>query len=190
MLWCQHRSADYRLRRDGAHSWPPTGASFPQASARWTRIPHVGKPTWRRPIGRRSRTRLSRLGQRPSTTTVHLFGATHKRCSTPTRSIRASAPAPPKDRIAARPHEEPENDQQHAEDDRARNEHHDPRDDKGYGDDPQNQTDVTTHGDLPTHAWFLSHPRPDRPRPCRGDGARPCASVGEPTAGAASTPRR
>jgi hypothetical protein len=41
-------------------------------------IPHVGKPTWRRPIGRRSRTRLGRLGQRPSTTNVHLFGATRK----------------------------------------------------------------------------------------------------------------
>jgi hypothetical protein len=68
MLWCQHRGADNRLRRDGAHSWPPTRASFPRASARWTRIPHVGKPTWRRPIGRRSRTRLGRLGQRPSTT--------------------------------------------------------------------------------------------------------------------------
>jgi hypothetical protein len=35
--------------------------------------------TWRRPIGRRSRTRLGRLGQRPSTRTVHLFGATRKR---------------------------------------------------------------------------------------------------------------
>jgi hypothetical protein len=40
--------------------------------------PH-GEPTWRRPIGRRSQTRLGRLGQRPSTTTVHLFGAIHKR---------------------------------------------------------------------------------------------------------------
>src|SRR4029450_12400943 len=76
-----------------------------------------------------------------------------------TQSIRASAPAPPKDRIAARPHEESENDQQHAEDDRARNEHHDPRDDKGYGDDPQDQTDVTTHGNPPTHAFFVSHHR-------------------------------
>ena len=76
MLWCQHRGADNRLRRDSAHFWPPTGASFPRAIARWTRIPHVGKLTWRRPIGRRSRTRLGRLGQRPSTTTVHLFGAT------------------------------------------------------------------------------------------------------------------
>ena len=54
------------------------GASFPRASARWTRIPRVGN-TWRRPIGRRSRTRLGRLGQRPSTSTVHLFGTTHKR---------------------------------------------------------------------------------------------------------------
>jgi hypothetical protein len=80
VLWCQRRGADNRLRRrDGAHSWPPNGASFPRASARWTRIPHVGKLTWRRPIGRRSRTRLGRLGQRPSTTTVHLFGATRKR---------------------------------------------------------------------------------------------------------------
>jgi hypothetical protein len=41
-------------------------------------IPHVGKPTWRRPIGRRNRTWLGRLGQRPSTTNVHLFGATRK----------------------------------------------------------------------------------------------------------------
>ena len=80
MFWCPRRGADNRLRRrDGAHSWPPTGESFPRASARWTRIPHVGKPTWRRPIGRRSRTRLGRLGQRPSTSTVHLFGTTHKR---------------------------------------------------------------------------------------------------------------
>jgi len=41
---CQHRGADNRLRRrDGAHCWPPTGASFPRASARWTRIPPQGE---------------------------------------------------------------------------------------------------------------------------------------------------
>jgi hypothetical protein len=62
--------------------------------------------------------------------------------------MSASAPTSPKDRKAARPHEEPENDQQHAENGRARKEHHDPSDDKHYGDGPQDDTYVTTHGTL------------------------------------------
>jgi excisionase family DNA binding protein len=98
-------------------------------------------------------------------------------CSTDS-SISASAPAPPKYRIAARTHEEPENDQQHAEDDRARKEHHDARDNKDYGDDPQDQTDVMTHGNLLTRAFFVSHPRPDRPgRRRRETTAMPGISV-------------
>src|SRR4029453_781453 len=116
-----------------------------------------------------SSTRARRRRSWPTTGPVHLR-AGRKRlstCSTDS-SISASAPAPPKDRIAARTHEEPQNDQQHAEDDRARKEHHNPRDDKDYGDDPQDQTDVMTHGNLLTRAFFVSHPRPDRPAVAAG----------------------
>jgi hypothetical protein len=52
------------------------------------------------------------------------------------RSVGASAPASPEDRITAWPYEKTQNDQDNAEDDRAGKEHHDPGDDKNYGDDP------------------------------------------------------
>lgn len=79
MFSCRHRGADNRLRRrDGAHSWPPLERPSLGRVPGGRESPEWGT-TWRRPIGRRSRTRLGRLGQRPSTTTVHLFGATHKR---------------------------------------------------------------------------------------------------------------
>src|SRR5215208_6824540 len=66
-------------------------------------------------------------------------------CST-VPSIGRTTPTPTEDRKTAGTYEEPENDQYDPEDDVARKEQHDSRDNKDHGGDPQDETHVTTHG--------------------------------------------
>ena len=66
-------------QKSWTHCWPPTGASFPWASARWTRNPPCGETHLAEAVASRTRTGLGRLGQRPST-----YHRTPVRCSAAT----------------------------------------------------------------------------------------------------------
>ena len=88
------------------------------------------------------------LARRPKAATCVLDSPVNNCCGVRARERSNNLPAPrgTRERSTA------------AEDDRARNEHHYPRNDKDYGDDPQDQTDVTTHGTTLNHAVCVSHP--------------------------------
>src|SRR5918994_984503 len=72
----QYCRASTRLAVDGAH-FLASLSSVPPGECPVDANPPLRETLWRRPIGRRSRNRLGRLSQRPSTPHVHLFVARH-----------------------------------------------------------------------------------------------------------------